>query len=195
MNKRQIIASLNNIANELDNLGNYKEANTVTKVMSRIAQEIEFSDEERIEFDKRRKEENEKFLADDTARKERAKIGSEYKNLDFLRSRLEGYITKARERFIIRKTRKKRNIFQKMIDKSMIDDVVDKFTELVATKSREEVERELKNFIRSSGDKFNWTDVDSDIEASILNLYYHTREEIENDKSLRTYRPFAFKED
>lgn len=77
----------------------------------------------------------------------------------------------------------------------MIDDVVDKFTELVATKSREEVERELKNFIRSSGDKFNWTDVDSDIEASILNLYYHTREEIENDKSLRTYRPFAFKED
>jgi len=40
MNKRQILSSLNNIANELDNLGNYKEANTVTKVMSRIAQEM-----------------------------------------------------------------------------------------------------------------------------------------------------------
>lgn len=85
MNKKIIVASLSEIANELDNLGNYKEANTVTIVMSRIAQVIEFSDEERIEFDKRRKEENEKFLADDTARKERAKIGSEYKNLDFFK--------------------------------------------------------------------------------------------------------------
>jgi len=41
MNKRIIISSLNNIANVLDNLGNYKEANTVTKVMKRLAQEDE----------------------------------------------------------------------------------------------------------------------------------------------------------
>lgn len=38
MNKKIIVASLSEIANELDNLGNYKEANTVTTVMSRIAQ-------------------------------------------------------------------------------------------------------------------------------------------------------------
>lgn len=37
MNKKQIVASLNKIANELDNTGLYNEANTVTKVMSRIA--------------------------------------------------------------------------------------------------------------------------------------------------------------
>jgi hypothetical protein len=41
MNKRQIIASLNNIANELDNSGLYKEANVLTNVMKRIAQEDE----------------------------------------------------------------------------------------------------------------------------------------------------------
>jgi len=37
MNKRQIVASLNKIANELDNTGLFTEANTVTKVMSRLA--------------------------------------------------------------------------------------------------------------------------------------------------------------
>ena len=37
MNKRTVIANLNKIANELDNNGLYKEANTVTKVMSRLA--------------------------------------------------------------------------------------------------------------------------------------------------------------
>ena len=37
MNKRQIIASLNKIANELDTAKLYTEANTVTKVMSKIA--------------------------------------------------------------------------------------------------------------------------------------------------------------
>ncbi len=37
MNKRTIIASLNKIANELDNNGLFTEANTVTKVMSKIA--------------------------------------------------------------------------------------------------------------------------------------------------------------
>lgn len=37
MNKRTIIASLNKIANELDNNGLYTEANTVTKVMSKFA--------------------------------------------------------------------------------------------------------------------------------------------------------------
>ena len=39
MNKRQIISSLNNIANSLDNSGFYKEANTITKVMIKLAQE------------------------------------------------------------------------------------------------------------------------------------------------------------
>ena len=37
MNKRTIMASLNKIANALDNNGLYTEANTVTKVMSRLA--------------------------------------------------------------------------------------------------------------------------------------------------------------
>ena len=39
MNKRQILASLNKIANELDNSRLYAEASTVTKVMSRLAME------------------------------------------------------------------------------------------------------------------------------------------------------------
>ena len=39
MNKRQIIASLNNIANTLDNNGLYPEANTLTNVMKKLAQE------------------------------------------------------------------------------------------------------------------------------------------------------------
>lgn len=37
MNKKQVVASLNKIANELDNNGLFNEANTVTKVMSKIA--------------------------------------------------------------------------------------------------------------------------------------------------------------
>jgi len=44
MNTRQIIASLNNIANTLDNSGLYKEANTITKVMVRIADEFNMND-------------------------------------------------------------------------------------------------------------------------------------------------------
>ena len=40
MNKRTIIASLNNIANELDHSGLYTEANSITKVMHKIAQEM-----------------------------------------------------------------------------------------------------------------------------------------------------------
>jgi hypothetical protein len=50
MNKRQIIASLNNIANSLDNSGLYSEANTITKVMIKLAQEdkmkTKYSDDE-----------------------------------------------------------------------------------------------------------------------------------------------------
>ena len=38
MNKRQILASLNDIANQLDSNGIYSEANEITKVMKRIAQ-------------------------------------------------------------------------------------------------------------------------------------------------------------
>lgn len=37
MNKKQVVASLNKIANELDDNGLYSEANTVTQVMSKIA--------------------------------------------------------------------------------------------------------------------------------------------------------------
>lgn len=40
MNKRTIIASLNDIANELDNNGLYKEASTLTNVMKKLAQEM-----------------------------------------------------------------------------------------------------------------------------------------------------------
>ena len=40
MNKKQIVASLNKIANELDNSGLYAEASTVTKVMSRLASDM-----------------------------------------------------------------------------------------------------------------------------------------------------------
>jgi len=40
MNKRQIIASLNNIANELDNNYLYKEANTLTNIMIKVADEF-----------------------------------------------------------------------------------------------------------------------------------------------------------
>jgi hypothetical protein len=38
MNKKQIVASLNKIANELDNSGLHTEANSVTNVMEKIAQ-------------------------------------------------------------------------------------------------------------------------------------------------------------
>lgn len=41
MNKKQIVASLNKIANELDNSGLYAEASTVTKVMSRLASDMD----------------------------------------------------------------------------------------------------------------------------------------------------------
>ena len=37
MNKRQVVASLNKIANQLDNNGLHNEADKVTKVMSRLA--------------------------------------------------------------------------------------------------------------------------------------------------------------
>ena len=39
MNKRQILASLNNIANSLDYSGLYKESATITKVMVKLAEE------------------------------------------------------------------------------------------------------------------------------------------------------------
>jgi hypothetical protein len=38
MNKRQILASLNDIANKLDNSGLYNESNTITNVMVKISQ-------------------------------------------------------------------------------------------------------------------------------------------------------------
>jgi hypothetical protein len=45
MNKTQIVASLNKIANELDNSGLFREANTVTKVMEKLAafESVDFS--------------------------------------------------------------------------------------------------------------------------------------------------------
>ena len=44
MNKKQVVASLNKIANELDNNGLFKEANVVTSVMVKISQsELQYS--------------------------------------------------------------------------------------------------------------------------------------------------------
>ena len=48
MNKRTIMASLNKIANALDNGGLHNEADTVTKVMSRLAYDFEGMGEEEI---------------------------------------------------------------------------------------------------------------------------------------------------
>ena len=42
MNKRQIIASLNKVANELDVSGLYKEANTITNIMKRLAEDFDY---------------------------------------------------------------------------------------------------------------------------------------------------------
>lgn len=47
MNKRQIIASLNKIANELDNTGSYNEANSITDVMKSLSDDSQMS----FEFD------------------------------------------------------------------------------------------------------------------------------------------------
>ena len=44
MNRKTIVASLNKIANALDNNGLYTEANTVTKVMSKIAMDFDERD-------------------------------------------------------------------------------------------------------------------------------------------------------
>lgn len=43
MNKRQIIASLNNIANSLDNSGLYKEATSITNLMVKLAEDFDMS--------------------------------------------------------------------------------------------------------------------------------------------------------
>ena len=45
MNKRIIISSLNEIADTLDNNGLHKEANTITEVMVRVADEFNMSDD------------------------------------------------------------------------------------------------------------------------------------------------------
>ena len=59
MNKKQIIASLSDIANELDNGGLYRESNTVTSVMKRLAQETPSDFENPNSFDiKNEKDEN-----------------------------------------------------------------------------------------------------------------------------------------
>ena len=66
MNRRTIVASLNKIANELDNNGLYTEANTVTKVMSKIAMDEndEYNIDEYLPDDQRyfmREDEDEKY--------------------------------------------------------------------------------------------------------------------------------------
>ncbi len=50
MNKRQILASLNKIADQLDNNNLFKEANTITNVMIKVADEFD------INFDPRQKD-------------------------------------------------------------------------------------------------------------------------------------------
>ena len=46
MNKKQILASLNKIANELDNTGLHVEANSVTKVMTRLVVADDYTDDD-----------------------------------------------------------------------------------------------------------------------------------------------------
>ena len=53
MNKKQIIASLNDIANTLDNTGLYRDANRVTQIMVRIAEEDNSKVDKAIERFKR----------------------------------------------------------------------------------------------------------------------------------------------
>ncbi len=50
MNKRTVMASLNKIANELDNNGLHNEADTVTKVMSRLAYDERDYMNDKMEF-------------------------------------------------------------------------------------------------------------------------------------------------
>ena len=60
MNKKQIVASLNNIANQLDNNGLFKEASFLTNVMIKVADEFNIpektfsddADKDRIPLDK-----------------------------------------------------------------------------------------------------------------------------------------------
>ena len=49
MNKRTIVASLKNIANELDNSGLYKEANEITNVMVRLSQQLGYANMSELE--------------------------------------------------------------------------------------------------------------------------------------------------
>ena len=188
MNKRQIIASLSNIANNLDNTGLYRDANRVTQIMVKISQGMDYTYEEMVENDKRRKEEYEQILAD----KEKRKIGDDYKNLDRIKETLKYFFEKWRE-FHFNSKGKKWNILQKMKDRRMIDSLVDKFYELFATKSRKDVEREFYNFVQTSRDEF-YID-DTEINTHIIVPFYHTFEETDNNRGLRTYRPFTFEED
>ena len=50
MNKKQIVASLHNIANSLDNSGLYKEASSLTNVMKRVAQNDPIFDSRQKQF-------------------------------------------------------------------------------------------------------------------------------------------------
>lgn len=49
MNNKQIIASLNEIANTLDNSGLYKEASDITKVMVKVSQQLGYANMETTE--------------------------------------------------------------------------------------------------------------------------------------------------
>ena len=51
MNKRQIIASLNNIANSLDNKGLYREANTITKLMIKLSSNPDYMENDEMFYD------------------------------------------------------------------------------------------------------------------------------------------------
>ena len=45
MNKKTILASLSNIANELDTTGLYKQANSITNIMKKLAQELDYDND------------------------------------------------------------------------------------------------------------------------------------------------------
>ena len=51
MNKRTVLASLNKIANELDNSGLHNEANTITKVMVKLAYDEDEKTNYKLRYD------------------------------------------------------------------------------------------------------------------------------------------------
>jgi len=191
MNKRTT-SLLIKIANTLDSSGYYKEADKVTQTMVKISQNFkelkDLTQEDLIESDRNFAERSKEVAIE----KEQRRVGKYYKNLENVKEALRYFFEKWRGRHYIRQG-KSFNLFRKMMDKKMIDGLVDKFYELFATKTRKDVERAFNEFLKSNRDEF-WVD-DSEIQSFIIVPFYHTQEEIDKNRDLTTYRPFTFEED